>query len=171
VTNTFISILKIAASIVIFLILVTGIYKAKEKLKLIKIYSDIFLREIHPENDTELNKLISADGYKSYSEMKSITNNIYPEIFRGDNENKNKYLFAGIINLQQNNPEIASKYLIINMDFPDREISDIVCWYYALSLLKQHKTSEALKYIGILCNSDSAYRDKSCVIVESLLDS
>jgi hypothetical protein len=115
-----------------------------------KISSDIFQREFHPENDQELNKLIVADGYTSYSELKSNMNNIYPEIFRNDSENKLKYLFAGIINLHQNNPEIASKYLIINMNNPVGELSDITCWYYALSLIKQHNISEAIKYLKLL---------------------
>jgi hypothetical protein len=171
VTISLISILKIAASIVIILFLATGIFKAKEQLILIKLSSDIFQREFHPENDAELTNLISADGYNTYSELKNNSNNIYPEIFRSNSENKNKYLFAGIISLHQNNPEIAVMYLNINLNNPDEGISDIVNWYYALSLLKQHKTSEAIKYLSLLCDSDSAYRDKSCAIVESLLGS
>jgi hypothetical protein len=165
------SILNIAASLSLVIIITTGIFYLIKEKRMNKNHELIFTTYFHPEADPGLNPIISQAGYSSYDEVVQkykIRGGRAENILRNNEQTNFELLIKAILYIEPENYNQATDYLSIAMESYNSEISEASKWYYALILIKNNDLQNALSMLNQISSSESLYSNRAKQLIERL---
>lgn len=166
-------ILSIAATLLLLIIVGTGLVKRKVNQSSDKIYASLYNSYFLPESDSMLILYKSGQGnFEIISDSDSLyevyKNNLNQELVRSNDLSDNNLLFLAISAMQKGDFITSDSILSHIIDSENKELSEIAKWYYSLSLVIKGEKKEAVEMLNSIHNSGGFYFQKAGELIKSV---
>lgn len=165
--------LSLAAVILLFIIIGTGIIRNSYQNRKIKLFTEIYNLNFNPEKDKNLTTLDPGIfQYKNgYLNNDSLIMRFGPQLqedaLRGSELSADELLFLGLYSMQEGHWNRANYFLSTLVNDSSAIHCKVSRYYYSLSLLRSGKKNEASRMLEGIIESGSPYAEKASAILES----
>lgn len=164
------AVLNIAAAVALLIIISVGFSNKFIQNNKQRKYLELYAQYFEPERDFNSESIISNGQnsitysyYDTYSP--SELNDKFYNIVRSGSYNDESLVYFSILQLKNENYDMALTQLKEILQYASPPVSDMACWYYSLANLKIGKKKTAIENLTNLCEGSSKYMEDACELL------